>query len=154
MKHCNTNTDVLYNRPRGIKLESIIQLLLLFIGLSGVMYIKGSHYQKSDWSEAAAAYSPAPPIDRKTSVATFRIEGAQETGSPLLFILSEYDENEQYLLDTGAGNKIVLEDKTATLRFPAAGLYDVKLWKKEGNTWRLTHRKKLLIEDHVTVVSR
>lgn len=154
MKHCITNTNETYKRPRGVKVESIIQLMLLLVGLSGVMYIRGSHYQKSDWSEAATIYSSPTRSDLTDAEASIRIEGAQEAGSPLLFIFNDYDESENYILDTGAGNKIVLDSRTATLQFPAAGVYYIKLWKKEGDNWQLAHREKLIIEDHVTVVSR
>ncbi len=153
MKHCNTINDTMYKKNRGVKLESLVQLLLLLIGLSGVLYISRSHHHKVDWQETATSGNPAYDISLEVAAKeTFHIEGAREAGAPLLLVIDNYDENESYVLDTGAGNKIVLEDSATTLRFPAAGIYDLKLWIKDGENWQLAQRKKLQIEEEATVV--
>ncbi len=143
---------------QSFKIENLLLLILLSVGLCGFCYTYNSPNEPSQdiaWGQSGKIQS-AMAVQNWESLddIALEVEGIQEAGMPVEFFIQGYNDLADFVLDLGNGQKIKATGEKVSFTYPQRGDYQVSLLVSYEGTNQLLHQETLRIRGENLVAGR
>ncbi len=151
--------EITPNSPttNSFKIENVLLLLLLAVGLCGFCYTYHAPTQDNQemaWGQSGKIHTTAINVGESLEDVAFQVEGIQEVGLPVEFMIQGYNEQADFILDLGNGQKIKATGEKVTFTYPKRGNYQVSLLVSYEGSKQVLHQETLKIRGENLVAGR